>query len=337
MPHLAAMPPGYFALVMATGIISIASHFLGLRGPGLALLVLNTVQYVALIVLTILRLIRHRPEFVADLVNPSKGITFLTASAATFILGSQFVILLDISSIGSALWIGGIALWIVFVSTFFTVVISGENKPTVPQGISGATLILVVATEGICVLGTLLSATASLREWILFVSLLAYGVGTILYLIFITLIMFRWMFFPLDTSNLTPSYWINMGALAITTLAGSRLILSADGWPFLTEILPFLKGLTFCYWAMAAWWIPLLTIAGIWRHGIQKAPIRYDPQYWSLVFPLGMFTVATILFEKATGLNVLHLIPHVTIWFAWVAWTVTFVGMLRSFRVASGD
>jgi len=332
MPRLASMPPGYFALVMATGIISIASYFLGLHKLGLGLLLLNVAQYVALIVLTILRLIRYRPEFVADLVNPSKGITFLTASAGTFILGSQFVILLDMSSVGTVLWVGGIVLWIVFVSAFFTVMISGENKPTVAEGISGATLILVVATEGICVLGTLLSAAAGFREWILFVSLVAYGVGAILYLIFIPLILFRWMFFPLDAGNLTPSYWINMGALAITTLAGSRLILSADGWPFLREIEPFVKGLTLCLWAMAAWWIPLLIIAGVWRHGIQKVPVRYDPQYWSLVFPLGMFTVATILFEKATGISMLHLIPRITIWFAWLAWTATFVGMLRTFR-----
>ena len=337
MPRLAAMPPGYFALVMATGIISIASYFLGLRKLGLVLLFLNAAQYVVLIAFTVLRLIRYRPEFVADLVSPSKGITFLTAPAGTFILGSQFVILLDMSSVGAALWIGGIVLWIVFVSVFFTVVISGKSKPTVPEGISGATLILVVATQGICVLGTLLPAVPGIREWILFVSLAAYGVGAILYLIFITLILFRWMFFPLDGGNLTPSYWINMGALAITTLAGSRLTLSADGWPFLREIVPFLKGLTFCLWAMAAWWIPLLIIAGVWRHGIQKVPIRYDPQYWSLVFPLGMFTVATILFERATGIGLLHVIPRVTIWFAWVAWTATFVGMLRSFRETTGS
>jgi tellurite resistance protein TehA-like permease len=332
MPRLAAMPPGYFALVMATGIVSIASYFHGLRELGLVLLWLNVVQYLALTGFTILRFIRYRVQFVADLLNPSKGITFLTASAGTFILGSQFVILLQMSGIGTALWIAGIVLWIVFVSVFFTTVISGENKPTIAEGITGATLILVVATEGICVLGTLLSAAAGFREWILFVSLAAYAVGAILYLIFITLILFRWMFFPLDAGSLTPSYWINMGALAITTLAGSRLILSVDGWPFLQAIVPFVKGLTFCYWAMAAWWIPLLIIAGVWRHGVQRVPIRYDPQYWSLVFPLGMFTVATILFEKATGLTVMHLIPQITIWFAWAAWGATFVGMLRSLR-----
>jgi tellurite resistance protein TehA-like permease len=330
MPRLAAMPPGYFALVMATGIVSIASYFLGLRELGLVLLWLNVAQYLALTGFTVLRFIRYRPQFVADLLNPSKGISFLTSSAGTLILGSQFVILLQMSDVGTVLWIGGIVLWIVFVSIFFTAVISGENKPTIDQGITGASLILVVATEGICVLGTLLAAAAGFREWILFVSLAAYAVGEILYLIFITLIMLRWMFFPLDAGTLTPSYWINMGALAISALAGSRLILSADRWPFLGEILPFVKGSTFCYWAMAAWWIPLLVIAGVWRHGVQKVPIRYDPQYWSMVFPLGMFTVATILFEKATGLTMLHLIPQITIWFAWAAWGATFVGMLWS-------
>ena len=54
--------------------------------------------------------------------------------------------------------------------------------------------------------------------------------------------------------------------------------------------------------------------------------------YWSLVFPLGMFTVATIMFENATGLTVLHLIPRTTIWFSLAAWGVTFVGMVRVFE-----
>jgi tellurite resistance protein TehA-like permease len=332
MSRLATMPPGYFALVMATGIVSIASSFLGLRELGLALLWLNVVQYLTLIGFTILRFVRYRPEFVADLLNESKVVTFLTASAGTFILGSQFVILLQRNGVGTALWIVGIVLWIAFVSAFFTTVITRGDKPTVAEGITGATLILVVATEGICVLGTLLAAATGSKERILFVCLAAYVVGAILYLIFITLILFRWMFFSLDAGTLTPSYWINMGALAITTLAGSRLILSADGWPFLREIIVFVKGMTFCCWAMAAWWIPLLIIAGLWRHGVQRVPIRYDPQYWSLVFPLGMFTVATILFEKASGLTMLHSIPQITICLAWAAWTATFVGMLRSLR-----
>ena len=36
----------------------------------------------------------------------------------------------------------------------------------------------------------------------------------------------------MEPAKLTPPYWINMGALAITTLAGARLILSSKSWEF---------------------------------------------------------------------------------------------------------
>lgn len=75
-------------------------------------------------------------------------------------------------------------------------------------------------------------------------------------------IFYRFTFFSLTPQALTPPYWINMGAMAITTLAGSTLILDVPGWAFMQEILPFLKGLTLFFWATATWWIPLLFILG---------------------------------------------------------------------------
>lgn len=45
---LASFFPGYFALVMATGIVSIAAHFQGMNRIALGLFALNLVAYVVL-------------------------------------------------------------------------------------------------------------------------------------------------------------------------------------------------------------------------------------------------------------------------------------------------
>ena len=77
---------------------------------------------------------------------------------------------------------------------------------------------------------------------VLFFALCMYLLGAMLYLTIITLIFYRFTFLTLTVDQLTPPYWINMGAVAITTLAGASLLLQADRWPFLVMLRPFLTG-----------------------------------------------------------------------------------------------
>ncbi|MBI2566795.1 MAG: tellurite resistance/C4-dicarboxylate transporter family protein [Candidatus Schekmanbacteria bacterium] len=86
---------------------------------------------------------------------------------------------------------------------------------------------------------------------------------------------------------------ICMGAVAISTIAGTALLSAADGSALPSSIRPFVAGLTLLYWATATWWIPMLLALGIWRHAVRRVPFTYDPLYWGLVFPLGMYSVCT--------------------------------------------
>jgi tellurite resistance protein TehA-like permease len=87
------LPPAYFAMVMATGIVSIAALMLGMRFLAVVLFAVNLLVYVALILLTVLRLVRFRDALLSDFTNHQRAPGFFTIVAASCLIGSQFILI----------------------------------------------------------------------------------------------------------------------------------------------------------------------------------------------------------------------------------------------------
>lgn len=147
------------------------------------------------------------------------------------------------------------------------------------------------------ILGTLIApAVGDLGRTVFVLIHMLWGVAIVLYGFVIVLFAHRIFFFDGGPDDITPLLWVVMGAAAISTNAGSTLILTESGMPFLDLMRPFIDGVTLIMWAWATWWIPLLLHFGFWKHGMCHVPLTYTPMFWSLVFPLGMYAFSELAF-----------------------------------------
>ena len=327
------LSPAYFALVMATGIISIGAFLMDMQWIAMVLFFLNNIFFIILWILTILRLIWYFTFFKSDLTNHIAGTGFFTSVAGTCVLGIQYIVMFEYLIIAMALLVFGILLWLFLTYTIFTTLTTQQNKPTLDKGITGGWLTAIVATQSVSILSALIASHIKqpYRIEINFFALSMWLWGGMFYIWMISLIFYRYTFFKFSPDDLAPPYWINMGAMAISTLGGSVLILNAPDAPFLESLLPFLKGFTVFYWATGTWWIPMLIILAIWRHVYKKYPFKYDPLYWGAVFPQGMYAVCTFRMSKALNMPFLHYFYEVLNYLAVLSWITPFKQLLQFF------
>ena len=327
--------PAYFAMVMATGVVAIAAHLFHMALLARALTWLNVGAFAVLCVMTVARIALYPRNFFQDLIDHNRGVGFFTIVAGMGVLGSQLIMVGGQYGTATLLWFAALLLCALLVYGIFTCFTVKDQKPSLAEGINGRWLIAVVATQAVSRLGSmLLPEFPAHQAEVLFLCLSLWLCGGMLYIWMISLIFYRYTFFRFLPSDLMPPYWVNMGAMAISTLAGVHLIENAPRVPFIEGLIPFLKGFTLFFWATATWWIPMLVVLAFWRHLYKKFKLAYDPLYWGAVFPLGMYTVCTYQLARVTQFEFIFWIPRVFVYIAIAAWTATFLGLARSLVIA---
>lgn len=330
-PGLAGMHPNNFAMVMATGIIAIAAHQQHNAFVAHSLFVLNLIFFATLCLCTIVRVALHSQEMKKDLFNHNRSMSYLTAVAGMCILGSECQLQAHASVCAAALFIAAGSLWLILNYSILSALILSKAKPELAEGINGSWLVLVVSTESLAVLGArLASSFADLQTPLLWISLCLFLLGGAIYGWLLPLILYRYTFFPMRAEQINPTHWVDMGSMSIAVLAGSQLLAAIASHPEFGQMNAFIAGATCTFWAVATWWLPLSAILAIAHIVASRFRMQYEPTWWSVVFPIGMYGACTHKFAQSFKIPQLDAVSNVMLYLSLGVWLFVLYGFVAA-------
>ena len=300
---LDAITPASGAVVMGTGIVSIALALDHHDTLSDILLVIDAAIWIALAGLLPARAIAGLERFEDDLGHP----TALTSIAGTGVLGTRLT-LLGWDWAGAVLLVVAVAIWLGLVP----VVLGHWQTPTI-----GASFILTVATESLALLAAAL-ADSDHAAWLLYASLVPFCLG----LGFYAFVLRRF-----DRRQLSVGmgdHWVTGGALAISTVTAGRITLAAQRTGALSGALGALKTISLVLWCLTMVWLPALVI-----YEALRPRLRYNVRRWSTVFPVGMYAACSFIVGAVGHTAAITDFARVWVWVALAVWLVVFAAMLR--------
>ncbi|MFJ8002082.1 tellurite resistance/C4-dicarboxylate transporter family protein [Streptomyces sp. NPDC096310] len=322
--------PASFAPVMAGGIVSRAAASLELRRLSDALLGMAVVAYAVLVVASVWRLSRHRHRVVRDAADPAKVFGFFTFVAASGVLATRLAggrwAAVSVLLLASA-----VPVWLLLTRRAALTLRRVGAAGTV-RAAEGSWFLCVVGLQSLVLAASAQNDQGAWRA----AELAGWSTGVLLYGVTTGVVAARLLRFGISPRELSPPYWVAMGAGAISVLAGARFISyepgAAAGWPTAAGAV---AGVVTVVWTWAVGLVPVLVAAGVWRHGVRHVPLVSEPAWWTIVFPLGMFAVATETFGTAERADGLVAVGRALAWVALAAWTLVGAAALvrRSGRV----
>lgn len=327
---IATLDPGYFAWVMGSGIVSIGASLVGQVLISRIIFGVSIIAYATLLAAYTVRAIWFRPHFLQSLREPNIAMGYFTIVAGSNVLGFRFIIA-GFPSVTLLLAIFSVLIWIVLTYGLPSFIVAGARRPIFRE-INGTWLIWVVATQSIAIASAGLAnyeKSELFQKTLPAIAVSFWGIGVMLYLILIVMIFFRLLLVEVTAKEMGPAYWIAMGATAISARAAAGILaLRGDFSSIIVgDLKPFLIGFSVVLWAFGSWWIPLLVLFGIWRYLIQKYPKDYEPRLWSVVFPVGMYTVASYSLGSVAHLDFMTTIGKVWLWVGVFTWLIVMILM----------
>lgn len=322
------VPISAFSFVMATGIVSIGlDHAAPQVSPSgfatlgsLVLLVVASVAFLVLLAVTIWRMCVARPSLRDELRDPRRAFGAFAVVAAANVLAVRVAADVPAAAVGLlALSAGAWLLLTVIVPRQLWRHPLGGARAT--RGATGNWFLAAVGSQSIAVALTAIPTTGRADDapWVAGMAACFWVLGLAQYAVIAALVVVRLVRHRVTAGELDPSYWIAMGAIAIAVVAGVGLLefgLPRDPWVDRAVT----GAVVLACWAACVCLIPVLLVAGVWRHLFHRVPLRYEPMLWAMVFPLGMFADATMGVARSEELSMLWPLGVGTLGVALLVW-----------------
>ncbi len=301
---LEGIPAASGAVVMGTGIVSVALFLDGHETLSRILLVIAAIVWVALGVVLADRVLRDRAHFRRESHSPAA----LTGVAGTGVLGVRLVLLGAWDWAGITLLLIALVLWLVLLPP----VLRKWAVPTI-----GASFLVTVSTESIALLAAVL-ALSERADWLLDAALVPFVLG----LVFYVFVLARFDFRQLAVGR--GDHWVSGGALAISTVVAGRITIAAKTLGLFVGQHGTFQDVALGLWVVTILWLPVLVAAEMLYPRLQ-----YDVRRWSTVFPVGMYAACSFVVGKAATESGITEFARVWVWVAVVVWVVVFAAMLQ--------
>jgi len=296
----------WFVVVMATIMIITSSQLYGCEEVVPYFFTASLTIFFCVVVFKAAQIALFCKQAFNELLNSENTLHSFTVVGAVNLTGVCFSRILHLPQAAQICWYIAISLWLGISLVSFTslFLLQKQEDRKIEDVVHGGWLYAVVGAQSTAYLGVIVAEEAMRHAvFIQFLSFALWSVGALLYLIFMVFIIIKMIFYKHDSEKASSSYWVNVGAAALTALAGAAWYkqVQGTGGPF-TDFLPFSKGISLFYWSIGLWWMPFLVIFAVRKQlYYHKEPV-FTVGYWEATLALGVYAEGTLqlagLFEE---------------------------------------
>lgn len=298
--------PGWFASVMGTGVLALATlsfskHWEFLKYLALFLHWFNIALFIVLSIPWITRWVCCRTLALATLNHPIQANFYPTFSIALLVLATQGL------AFGSNLlltevvwWVGALLTYVFSISILYRIFINEHValEHVTPAQFIPAVGLIVIPIAGVPLLSHMSGVAQDLA---LLMNVLGLGAGGLMYFGLFALMIFRSYLHKPALGPLTPTIWVHLAPIGILPVG----VLNLMTYLSLPSALEIAKVFAMLFWGAGFWWLIMVILITI--TAFKRGMLPFALSWWAFIFPLGALTNLSLRLTQEMHFNMFYI------------------------------